>query len=143
MSSFHLEIITAERQVYSDDVTSLTAPGTEGTLGILAHHAPLMTIIQPGQLVIKKDGQEQYLIVTGGFLEVRPDSVIVLADAAEYSEEIDVSRAEEAKRRAEERLKTAGTGEEVDRFRAEAALRRAVARLKVAEHRKRRTMPPA
>lgn len=139
MSTIKLEIITAERQVFSDDVSEVVAPGVEGTLGILPHHAPLMTMLQPGELLIKKEGKETYLIVTGGFLEVRPDKVIILADAAEHGEEIDLARAEEAKKRAEERLKSYGT--EVDRTRAEAALRRSIARIKLAERIKRRTPP--
>jgi F-type H+-transporting ATPase subunit epsilon len=139
MATIRLEIITVERQVFSDDVSEVVAPGIEGTLGILPHHAPLMTMLQPGELLIKKDGNESYLSVTGGFLEVRPDKVIILTDAAERGEEIDIARAEEAKKRAEERLKTYGT--EIDRTRAEAALRRSIARIKVAERIKRRTQP--
>ena len=138
MSKIKLEIITAEREVFSDDVNIVIAPGVEGILGILPHHAPLMTILQPGELVIKRDGEETFLTVTGGFLEVRPDKVIILADAAERSDEIDISRAEEAKKRAEERLKSNVV--DIDRARAEAALRRSLVRLKVAERIKRRNI---
>jgi F-type H+-transporting ATPase subunit epsilon len=105
-------------------------------LGILPHHAPLMTMLQPGELVIKKDGQETYLSVTGGFLEVRPNKIIILVDAAERSDQIDIARAEEAKKRAEERLKSYGA--DIDRGRAEAALRRSLIRLRVAERRRKR-----
>ncbi|MBM3117971.1 MAG: F0F1 ATP synthase subunit epsilon [Chloroflexi bacterium] len=136
MATLRLEIITAERQVFADDVNAVVAPGIEGELGILPHHAPLMTMLKPGELLIRKDGEETYLAVTGGFLEVRPDKVIILADACERAEEIDITRAEEAKRRAEERLKTHPPG--VDVGQAEAALRRALIRLKVAEHRRRK-----
>jgi len=137
MSSLKVDIVTAERVVYSEDVDIVIAPGVEGQLGILPHHAPLMTILQAGELVVRKGGQEESLAISGGFLEVRPDRVIVLADSAERAEEIDVTRAEAARKRAEERLhdrKTAGR----DETRAEAALRRAIARLSVADKMKRR-----
>ena len=136
MSSIRLEVVTAERAVYSEDVDSVTAPGVEGQLGILPHHTPLMTMLEPGELRIRRGGEELNLVVSGGFLEVRPDRVIVLADAAERVEEIDVARAEEAKRRAEERLKERPSG--IDATRAEASLRRALTRLEVVERRRRR-----
>jgi F-type H+-transporting ATPase subunit epsilon len=136
MATLRLEIVTAERMVYSDDVNEVVAWGIEGQLGILPHHAPLVTMLQPGDLFIKKDTEEQYMSISGGFLEVRPDKVIVLADACERAEEIDVERAEAAKRRAEEILKTKPP--EVDTTAAEAALRRSLARLKVVEKRRRR-----
>jgi F-type H+-transporting ATPase subunit epsilon len=132
-----LEIVSAERVVFSDDVDVVVAPGVEGQLGILPHHAPLMTMLLPGELRVRKGGEEFYLAISGGFLEVRPDRVIVLADAAERAEEIDIARAEAAKRRAEERLKHPTP--EIDAARAEAALRRALARLQVVQRRRRRT----
>lgn len=132
MAGLRLDIVTAERSVYSEEVDMVIAPGVEGQLGILPHHVPLMTMLQAGELRIKKGGQEESLAISGGFLEVRPDRVVVLADAAERAEEIDVARAEEAKRRAQERL-AAKYAPGVDVARAEAALRRALARLKVAE----------
>jgi len=136
MATLRLEIVTAERMVYSDDVNAVVAWGVEGQLGILPHHAPLMTMLQPGDLLIRKDNEEEYLAVSGGFLEVRPDKVIVLADACERAEEVDVARAEAAKRRAEETLKERPP--EVDAAAAEAALRRSLVRLKVAEKRRRK-----
>jgi F-type H+-transporting ATPase subunit epsilon len=136
MAIFRLEIVTAERIVFADDVNEVVAWGVEGQLGILPHHAPLMTMLQPGDLLIKKDNEEEYLAISGGFLEVRPDKVIILADACERAEEIDVARAEAAKRRAEETLKERPP--EVDTAAAEAALRRSLARLKVAERRRRK-----
>jgi len=135
MATFRLEIVTAERMVFSDNINEVVAWGMEGQLGILPHHAPLMTMLQSGDLLIKKDNEEQYLAISGGFLEVRPDKVIILADACERAEEIDVARAEEAKKRAEEALKAAPARVDVA---AEAALRRSLARLKVAEKRRRR-----
>jgi len=136
MSAIKLDIVTAERVVYSGDVDAVVAPGMQGQLGILPHHAPLMTTLQPGELRARKGGEELCLAITGGFLEVRPDRVIVLADAAERAEEIDISRAEEAKRRAQERLKQRIP--EVDHARAEASLRRALARLEVVQRRRKR-----
>jgi F-type H+-transporting ATPase subunit epsilon len=137
MPTIKLEIVTAERQVFSGDVTTIIAEGSEGQMTVLPKHAPLITMLAPGELVIRKDGDEQYLVISGGFMEVMPDKVIVLADACERSDEIDLERAAAAKQRAEERLK--GLSSEVDQSRAEAALRRSIARLRVAE--KRRRMP--
>ena len=136
MSGIRLDIVTAERVVYSDEVDAVIAPGIEGQLGVLPHHTPLMTILGAGELVARKGGEEFSLAIAGGFLEVRPDRVIVLADAAERAEEIDLERAEAARRRAEERISRPTT--EVNMARAEAALRRSLARLKVAEKRRRR-----
>jgi len=136
MATFRLEIVTAERMVFSEEVSAVVAWGAEGQLGILPHHAPLMTMLQPGDLLIRRDNEEQYLAISGGFLEVRPDKVIILADTCERVEEIDLARAEAAKHRAEEILKTRPP--EVDTAAAEAALRRSLARLKVAERRRRR-----
>jgi F-type H+-transporting ATPase subunit epsilon len=140
MPTMKLEIITAERQVFSDEVNLVVAPGIEGELGILPHHAPLMTILKPGELLIKKDDEEIYMAVSGGFLEVRPDKVIILADACERAEEINIERAEAAKSRAEQLLKTRPPGSDMAQI--EAALRRSLVRLKVAEKRRRRPTPP-
>ncbi len=136
MAGIRLDVVTAEGTVYSEDVDIVVAPGIEGQLGILPHHTPLMTMLEPGELLIRKDGDELCMAVSGGFLEVRPDRVIVLADTAERAEEIDVARAEAAKRRAEERLKEHVPG--VDAARAEAALRRSITRLQVADRRRKR-----
>ncbi len=136
MASIKLDVVTAEGVVFSEDVDVIVAPGIDGQLGILPHHAPLMTMLAPGELQIRKDGEEFSLAVSGGFLEVRPDRVIVLADTAERAEEIDAARAEEAKRRAQEQLSqplAAG-----DAARIEASLRRSMVRLKVAEKRRKR-----
>ena len=137
MSSIKLDIVTAERVVFSEEVEMVIAPGSEGQLGILPHHTPLMTTLQVGELWVRKGGEEFSLVISGGFLEVRPDRVIVLADAAERDEEIDLARAEEAKHRAQEQL--IQPAPEVDVARAEAALHRAVARLKVGDKRRRRS----
>jgi F-type H+-transporting ATPase subunit epsilon len=139
MATLKLEIITAEREIFADDIDILVAPGIEGELGILPHHAPLITMLQPGELLVRKNAEETYMAVTGGFLEVRPDKVIVLADACEHIHEIDIARAEEAKRRAEETLKTRPPG--VEAASIEAALRRSLTRLKVAQRRRHKTKP--
>lgn len=131
-----LDIVTAERTVFSDDVDILVAPGVEGQLGVLPHHAPLMTMLLPGELLVRKGGEEFYFAISGGFLEVRPDKIIVLADTAERADEIDIARAEEAKKRAEERLAHPVAG--IDVARAEAALHRSLTRLRVGEKAKRR-----
>ena len=136
MAGIRLDIVTAERQVYSDEVDVVVAPGIDGELAILPHHAPLMTMLQPGELRVRRGGEEFSLAVTGGFLEVRPDRITVLADAAERAEEIDIARAEEAKRRAEEVLGRPTV--DADAARAEASLRRALIRIKVGEKRRRR-----
>jgi F-type H+-transporting ATPase subunit epsilon len=140
MATFKLEIVTAERMVYSDDISALIAWGVEGQLGILPHHAPLMTMLQPGDLLIRKDKEEEFFALSGGFLEVRPDKVIILADACERADEIDLTRAEEAKKRAQETMKAAPLS--ADAAVAEAALRRSIARLKAAERKKRRPLGP-
>jgi len=131
MATFKLEIVTPEKMVFSGEVSAVLAWGVEGQLGILPHHAPLMTMLQPGDLVIKKGTEEDTLTISGGFLEVRPDKVIVLADACERAEEIDETRAEEAKKRAQEALKEAKAP--ADLAAAEASLRRSLARLKAVQ----------
>ncbi len=144
-----VEIVTAERIVRTEEgVEVLIAPGSEGQLAILSRHAPLMTTLDSGELVFRRGSEESAFAVTGGFLEVHSDHVTVLANAAESADEIDVDRAEEARRRAEDRLR--GVQQEVDVMevdlrRAQAALRRAMVRLRVAENRRRRpaAMPGA
>jgi len=132
----HFEIVTAERQVYSDEVDIVIAPGSEGQLAILPHHAALITTLQPGELTLRRGSQEVNLVISGGFLDVNNDKVIILADTAERIEEIDVARAEQARLRAEQRLRDSQS--EVDVARAEAALRRSLVRLRISEKRRRR-----
>lgn len=136
MSPIRLEVVTAERSIYSEEVDTVIAPGIEGQLGILPHHTPLMTTLEAGELLVRKGGEELSLAISGGFIEVRPDRIIVLADAAERVDEIDQARAEEAMRRAQQRIKERPT--DIDLARAEAALRRSLIRLKVAEKRRKR-----
>ena len=136
MDKLKFEIVTAERVIYSDDVDIVVAPGIEGQLGILPGHAPLMTMLQPGELLVRKDGEEVAMFVSGGFLEVMGDRVTVLADVAERVDEIDIDRAEAARCRAEDRIKACSA--EADLTRAEAALRRSLVRLKIAERRRKK-----
>jgi F-type H+-transporting ATPase subunit epsilon len=136
MATIRLEIVTPEKMIFSEEVDAILAWGVQGQLGILPHHAPLMTTLLPGDLVFREGGKEESLTISGGFLEVRPDKVVVLADACERVEEIDVARAEAAKKRAQEALKEAKTV--VDAAAAEASLRRSLARLKAAEKMRRK-----
>jgi F-type H+-transporting ATPase subunit epsilon len=135
-----VEIVTAEKVVYSQEgVDEVVAPGSEGEFAVLPQHAAFITTLVPGEMRIIKGGEEEAMAITGGFFEVRNDRVVILADAAERVEEIDIARAEEARRRAEEALRE--QEERVDLVQAEASLRRALARLRVAEKRGRRGRP--
>lgn len=130
MATFKLEIVTAERMIFSGDVSEIVAWGTEGQMGILPHHVPLMTMLRPGDLLIKKGEEEQYMAISGGFLEVGLDKVVILADACERAGEIDIERAEAARRQAEKTLKSSPS--KTATAAAEIALRRSLVRLKVA-----------
>ncbi|MBM3942034.1 MAG: F0F1 ATP synthase subunit epsilon [SAR202 cluster bacterium] len=136
MPTIHLEIITAERQVFSDDVDTVVAPGSEGQLGILPRHAPLMTALQPGEIMIRKNGEASYLAVTGGFMEVMGDRVTILADACERSDEIDESRAQAAVELARQQISRRESNLQLQE--AAVAMRRAQARLTVARRRRAR-----
>ena len=135
MPTIKLEIVTAERQVYSDDVTAIIVEGVEGQMTILPKHAPLITSLVPGALIIRKEGDEIYMAIAGGFMEVRPDKVIILADACERSDEIDADRALAAKQRAEAALQN--ITRTVDQTLIDAALRRSLARLRVIERQRK------
>jgi F-type H+-transporting ATPase subunit epsilon len=132
----HLEIVTIERKVYSEDVDMVVAPGSEGELGILPNHTPLLTTLKEGVLRVKRGGEEEAFAIGGGIMEVLPDRVIVMADAAEHSDEIDVARAEQARQRAEALIRERPLGIDLDT--ALAALRRSQVRLKVAQRRRGR-----
>ena len=133
-----LEIITAERQVFSDEVDMVIAPGFDGQLGILPKHAPLMTMLKPGELMVRKSGEEDlYVAVSGGFMEVLGNHVSVLADACERSDEIDEERAEQAIQRAQERL--ANHGSEMELERAMTSLKRAQVRVNLVRRRRPRS----
>lgn len=136
MPGMLLEIITAERQVFGDEVDMVVAPGIDGELGILPHHAPLMTMLQPGEILIRKEGADTFLSVTGGFMEVIGNKVTILADACERSEEIDEARAQQAVVRAQERV--ARQEENLQMERALGAMRRGRVRLNVVRRRRPR-----
>ncbi len=144
-NTLHVEVVTAERELYSGEADMVSAPGSEGRLGILPRHAALLAFLAPGALNIRLRGEEESLFVSGGFLEVSHNTVTVLADTAEHAEEIDQARAEAARRRAQELLAQAQSNTE--RADLQGALERAVNRLKVAEiagrhgGRRRVTMP--
>ncbi len=137
MAKLTVEIVTAERQVLAeDDVDMVVAPGSEGVVGILPRHAPLLTLLNPGVIRIKKNGAESAMAVGGGFLQVNADRVLILADAAERAEEIDAARAEEARRQAEQALAEAQRGgNRVQAESARAALRLSMVRVNVARRR--------
>ena len=137
MDTIRCEVVTAEREIYADDVNEVLAPGAWGQLGILPQHAPLITSLSAGELTIRKQNEEDlHIAIQGGFMEVRENKVTVLADTAERADEIDTARAEAARDRAEELLKESVSEEDFERARA--ALRRAGLRLTVAKRRKRR-----
>ena len=132
-----LEIITAERQVFSDEVDMVIAPGFDGQLGILPRHAPLMTLLKPGELMVRKSGEDDmHVAVSGGFMEVLGNKVSVLADACERDDEIDEERAEQAIQRAQERI--ANKGSEMELERAMHSLRRAQVRVNLVRRRRPR-----
>jgi F-type H+-transporting ATPase subunit epsilon len=129
-----LRVVSVERSLFEGDVDFIVAVGVEGELGILPRHAPLMTILKPGILKITQGSEEQLLFVGGGFLEVLPDRVTVLADVAEHAEEISLERAEEARKRAQEKL--AGTLTTAEESEFQQALAMAEARLRLARMRR-------
>ena len=136
-----LEIITAERQVFSDEVDMVVAPGIDGQLGILPRHAPLMTMLKPGELTVRKAGEEDmYVAVSGGFMEVLGNRVSILADACERSDEIDEERAQQAVQRAQERLASRSGDMELERVMA--SLRRAQVRVDLVRRRRLRGGQP-
>jgi F-type H+-transporting ATPase subunit epsilon len=126
-----LEIVTPERLAFSDQVDAVFCPGVEGELGVLPHHAPLLSMLGVGELRIRKGGDEEFFAIAGGFVQVRPDKVVVMAELADLSSEI-----EEARNEAERAIR-AGFDEPADLARARAAMERALLRIRVAERRHR------
>lgn len=131
-----LEIVSPERLAYTDQVDMVVVPGIDGQLGILPNHTRLISALGIGELRIKKGGTEQTLLISGGFVEVRPDKVIVMADLAEHSDEIDEARAAEARRQAEEELEAAK--DPIDIARVRASLQTALMRERIATRRRTR-----
>ena len=141
--SIRCEIVSQDRQVFTGDADMIIVPGTQGEMGILPNHAPLLSTLKIGILRVRFQGQEQVFTIAGGVIEVQPDLVTVMADAAENVLEIDVSRAEAAKRRAEEFLKQ-GPPPDTDAYlKIESALRRSTLRLEaVKRYRGQRSRMP-
>jgi F-type H+-transporting ATPase subunit epsilon len=131
-----LEIVTPERRVYDDEVDAVALPGSEGELGVLPHHAPLISLLGAGELRVRKGGAEESFAIIGGFVQVLPDKVVVMAETADLAAEIDIERAQEARRDAERALE-AGLVEPADVDQARAALQAALVRIRVAERRHR------
>jgi F-type H+-transporting ATPase subunit epsilon len=132
----HLEIVTPEKLAYQDDVDSVQLPGSEGELGVLPHHAPLITTLGAGELRLRKGGEEESFAIVGGFLQVLPDKVVVMAETADMASEIDLEKAQEARRAAEQALE-GGYVEGADLAAARASLQAALIRIRVAERRHR------
>lgn len=133
MAKLQVELVTAEGRVLSEEADFVLAPGIEGDLGVLPHHIPLLTPLRNGVVTVRNDEAEHLLVVAGGFLEILPDKVTILADAAERAEDIDEARAEESRKKAQELL-----AQDVTNTEAVSALERATLRLHVAEIRRRR-----
>jgi F-type H+-transporting ATPase subunit epsilon len=127
----HLEIVTAERMVLSDEVDQVNVSTRDGRVGILPRHAPLLTVLDVGEMTIIKDGERTPYALSGGFMEVHANRVTILADTVERADEIDEARAERARQQAEERLQQRKS--EQDQILAEAELRRAMVRIQVAQ----------
>lgn len=132
------EVVTPERMVYAGEVDMVIAPGADGELGILPFHAPLITLLNVGELRVKIDNQQEYIAIHGGYLEVSEDRVTVLAQAAELASQIDVERAREAQQKSEKELAEAMAGDvpEEDIARLQQALSSAALRLKLAAKKK-------
>ncbi len=131
-----LEIVTPERLAYSEEVDSVVVPGGDGELGILPHHAPLVSTLGIGELRIRRGGEEEQFAIVGGFLQVRPDKVVVMAETADMASEIDLEKAQQARADAEKALE-AGFDEGADLAAARAALQQALLRIRVGERRHR------
>jgi F-type H+-transporting ATPase subunit epsilon len=133
MAKLQVDLVTAEGRILSEEADFVLAPGVDGDLGVLPHHIPLLTPLRTGQVTVRNGDAEHVLFVAGGFLEVLPDKVTILADAAERAEDIDEARAEESRKRAQELL-----SQNIGNYEAAADLERATLRLRVAEVRRRR-----
>ena len=142
----HLEIVTPAKRVFEGDVDEVVVPGSEGELGILPHHAPLVSLLGQGRLRLKHGGQVEEMAIFGGFVQVRPDRVVVLAETADLASDIDLERAQRARDEAERMLEGGGVVSAEDLVAARAALQRALIRIRIAEsqrqpHHRRRQQP--
>ena len=132
MATLKLDIVTPDGTAFSDNVDMVTLPGSEGQLGVLGQHIPLMTQIVPGEIIVSKDGQDRLLAVGEGLVEITGDRVAILTDMAIAAEKIDEAKVEEARHRAEERLREKLSNEEIANVHS--ALARLMAELKVKQH---------
>ncbi|MDX1615552.1 MAG: F0F1 ATP synthase subunit epsilon [Candidatus Promineifilaceae bacterium] len=129
------DIVTQERTVYSEEVDYVSLPGIEGRMGVLPNHAPLLTALDFGEVMIRRGSDEEYIAIGGGFAEVRPEQIIILADSAEYAEEIDLERARQAREQARQAMEE-GVPADAERYaQIEAALKRAQVRIDVSRRR--------
>lgn len=135
--TLRLEIVSPEGRVFTDDVDTVVVPGIEGELGILPHHTPLVTALGTGELRIRRAGTVQYMLISGGFVEVRGDKVVILAFVAEHSDAMDAAAATEARKRAEADLEA--VHDPVDLARVRAALQTALMRERIATRRSNRS----
>jgi F-type H+-transporting ATPase subunit epsilon len=136
------DIVSQDRVVYSDDVDIVVLPGVDGVMGILPHHSPLLSLLKFGVISVRKENQEQFFTVAGGVVEVQPDHVTVLADAAENVDEINIARAEEARLRAEEMLKNVEDLDTDEFLAAQVTLRKSSLRIAAAQRYRRGKKPP-
>lgn len=138
MSTLRFEFVAQDHIVYEGDVNMVVIPGADGVIGVLPKHAPLMAVVAPGEVLVRKEGEEdKYFAVGGGFVEVRPDKVVLVARSGESAEEIDIDRAEKALRRAQEYLSSPERDRDQSRRVAmEAAIRRSRVRLNIARRRR-------
>src|SRR5512133_1442284 len=142
MATIHLDLVAQDRSVFSSDVNEIIAPGIDGQVGVLPRHAPLITVLSLGEVVVRRANEpDLFFAVSGGWMEILPDKVTILARTAESSEEINLQRAEEARARAEQLL-AQGVPARANRASLEIALRRSQIRLKVARRHGARLGPP-
>jgi F-type H+-transporting ATPase subunit epsilon len=132
--TFKLEIVTPERLLYSDDIDQVTIPTVDGEISILARHVPLVSIVQPGEIRIRRGNTVGYMAITGGFVQITGQKVTILADAAERADEIDLARAEKARERARQLLEEK-QADKTTHAEAMAALQRAMLRIKIGRRR--------
>lgn len=137
MKELELQLVTIEKKIFDEKVEAVYLPTQMGEIGILPNHVSLVTNLAEGEIKIEKNKETLYVVCTGGFAQVSPDKVLVLTDAAEHAEEIDIEKAEEAKKRAEETMRKKGLAEPQYQE-AALALRRSLLQIKVASRRTRR-----
>lgn len=139
--SIQCDIVTQERLVFSGQVDMISLPGAEGRMGILPDHMPMLTTLDFGEVKVRLGDVEEFYAIGGGFAEIQPDHVIILADSAEHADEIDLDRAQKAREQAEQVMKEGVPEDPVRYAQIRAALRRADIRIDVSRRRRRRAIP--